>query len=124
MQYKVNILGKPYDLPALTIEVQEQIEAVGALAEEHNAGRITTRDVVWKTHAFVERFAPGAFPSAEEADINELNAAGIAIIETYTAPGRKAKNEADMMKIREVVNQPELKKLLDAIPAVVAASKK
>lgn len=124
MQYKVNILGKSYDLPARTISVEEQIAAVGALDNEYKSGRLTIRETVEKMHAFVESFAPGAFPNLEETDINELNAAAISIIEAYNAPARKIKNDAQMVGVREIVNRPEVKKVLEAVPALSTIDKK
>lgn len=123
MNYKVTILGKSYDLPARTLAVDEQIEAVGSLDAEYNK-RMTRREVVERMHAFVEGFAPGAFPSLEEADTNELTAACTDIIAAYSAPARKAKNEAQMVELREVLNRPEVQKLFAAIPALSAAAKK
>lgn len=63
--------------------------------------RMTRREVVEKMHAFVEGFAPGAFPSLEEADTNELTAACTGIISAYSAPARRARNEAQMTELRE-----------------------
>ncbi len=51
MNYKVNILGKTYDLPARTLAVDEQIEAVGSLDAEYKAKRMTRREVVERMHA-------------------------------------------------------------------------
>lgn len=124
MNYKVTILSKPYDLPARTLAVDEQIEAIGALDDEYKAKRITRREVVEKMHDFVEGFAPGAFPSLEAADTNELTAACTDIISAYAAPARKAKNDTQMAELREVLNRPEVQKLFAAIPALAAASKK
>lgn len=124
MNYKVNILGKSYGLPARTLAVDEQIEAVGSLDAEYKAKRMTRREVVEKMYAFVEVFAPGAFPGLEEADTNELTAACTDIIAAYSAPARKAKNDAQMVELREVFNRPEVQKLFAAIPALSAASKK
>ena len=84
MNYKVTILGKSYDLPARTLAVDEQIEEVGSLDAEYKAKRMTRREVVERMHAFVEGFAPGAFPSLEEADTNELTAACTDIISAYS----------------------------------------
>ncbi len=124
MNYKVNILGKPYDLPARTLAVDEQIEAVGSLDAEYKAKRMTRREVVEKMYAFVEVFAPGAFPGLEEADTNELTAACTDIISAYAAPARKVKNDAQTVELREVLNRPEVQKLFAAIPALSAAAKK
>lgn len=124
MNYKVNILGKSYDLPARTLAVDEQIEAIGALDAEYKAKRMTRREVVEKMHSFVEGFAPGAFPSLDEADTNELTAACTDIISAYAAPARKAKNDTQMAELREILNRPEVQKLLTAMPALSAASKK
>lgn len=123
MNYKVNILGKPYVLPARTLAVDEQIEEVGSLDAEYKAKRMTRREVVERMHAFVEGFAPGSFPSLEEADTNELTAACTDIIAAY-APARKAHNDAQMVELREVLNRPEVQKLFAAIPALSAVSKK
>lgn len=124
MTYKVTIQGKSYDLPARTLAVDEQIEAVGELDREYTAKRMTRREVVEKMHSFVEGFAPGAFPSLEEADTNELTAACTDIISAYASPARKSKNDAQMVELREILNRPEVQKLLAAMPALSAASKK
>lgn len=124
MTYKVNIQGKSYDLPARTLAVDEQIEAVGELDREYTAKRMTRREVVEKMHSFVEGFAPGAFPSLEEADTNELTATCTDIISAYASPARKSKNDAQMVELREILNRPEVQKLLAAMPALSAASKK
>ena len=124
MNYKVNILGKTYDLPTWTLAVDEQIEEVGSLDAEYKAKRMTRREVVERMHAFVEGFAPGAFPSLEEADTNELTAACTDIISAYSTPARKAKNDAQMVELREVLNRPKVQKLFAAIPARSAAYKK
>lgn len=118
MNYKVNILGKPYDLPARTLAVDEQIEAVGSLDAEYKAKRMTRREVVEKMYAFVEAFVPGAFPSLEDADTNELTATCTDIIAAYSAPARKAKNDAQMVELREVMSRPELQKLLTMLNAM------
>lgn len=118
MNYKVNILGKSYDLPARTLAVDEQIEAVGSLDAEYKDKRMTRREVVEKMYAFVEVFAPGAFQGLEEADTNELTAACTDIISAYAAPARKAKNEAQIVELREVMNRPELQKLLTMLNAM------
>lgn len=118
MNYKVNILGNSYDLPARTLAVDEQIEAVGSLDAEYKAKRMTRREVVERMHAFVEGFAPGAFPSLEEADTNELTAACTDIISAYSAPARKTHNDAQMVELREVMNRPELQKLLTMLNAM------
>lgn len=124
MTYKVTILGKSYDLPARTLAVDEQIEAIGVLDREYMAKRMTRREVVEKMHSFVEGFAPGVFPSLEEADTNELTAACTDIISAYSAPTRKAKNDAQMVELREILNRPEVQKLLAALPALSAVSKR
>lgn len=124
MTYKVTIQGKSYDLPARTLAVDEQIEAVGELDREYTAKRMTRREVVEKMHSFVEGFAPGAFPSLEEADTNELTAACTDIISAYASPARKSKNDAQMVELREILNRPEVQKLLAAMPALSAVSKK
>ena len=124
MNYKVNILGNSYDLPARTLAVDEQIEAVGSLDAEYKAKRMTRREVVERMHAFVEGFVPGAFPSLEEADTNELTAACTDIISAYSATAQKSKNDAQMVELREVLNRPEVQKLFAKIPALSAASKK
>lgn len=124
MNYKVTILGKSYDLPARTLAVDEQIEAIGALDDEYKAKRMTRREVVEKMHTFVEGFAPGALPPVDEVDTNDLFVYCANIIETYDAPARKDRNDVEMAKLREVMNRPEVQKLLAAIPALAAASKK
>lgn len=55
MNYKVNILGKSYDLPARTLAVDEQIEEVGSLDAEYKAKRMTRREVVERMHAWRTR---------------------------------------------------------------------
>lgn len=113
MTYKVKINGKDYILPPRTLQVDEQI---GSLDGKYDAGEMSRRDVMEAFHAFVETMAPGAFPSLEEADTNELMKAALDIIAAYDAPAQKAKVEAQMSAARELLKNPEIQKLLSVVP--------
>lgn len=116
MTYKVKINGKVYILPPRTLKVDEQIEEIGSLDGKYDAGEMSRRDVMEAVHAFVETMAPGAFPSLEEADTNELMKASLDIIAAYDVPAQKAKVEAQMSAARELLKNPEIQKLLSVVP--------
>lgn len=116
MTYKVKINGKDYILPPRTLQVDEQIEEIGSLDGKYHAAEMSRRDVMEAIHAFVETMAPGAFPSLEEADINDLLKASLDIIAVYDAPAQKAKVAAQMSDTRELLKNPEIQKLLSVAP--------
>lgn len=116
MTYKVKINGKEYILPPRTLQVDEQIEQIESLDGKYDAGEMSRRDVMEAVHAFVETMAPGAFPSLEEADTNELLKASLDIIAAYDAPAQKAKVEAQTSTARELLKNPEIQKLLSVVP--------
>lgn len=112
MSYKVTILGKNYDLPPRTLSVDEGIEEMSKLDTRYTTGEITRREAVEKMHAFVESLAPGALPAAEEVDINDLLKGCLDIIAAYDAPARKARSEAQLAEIKDLMARPEVQKLL------------
>lgn len=116
MTYKVKINGKEYILPPRTLTVDEQIEEIGSLDGKYDAGEMSRRDVMEAIHAFVEAMAPGAFPSLEEADTNELLKASLDIIAVYDAPAQKARVAAQMSDTQELLKTPEIQKLLSVAP--------
>ena len=116
MTYKVKINGKDYILPPRTLQVDEQIEEIGSLDGKYHAAEMSRRDVMEAIHAFVETMAPGAFPSLEEADTNELLKASLDIIAVYDAPAQKAKVAAQMSDTLELLKNPEIQKLLSVAP--------
>lgn len=113
--YKVTILGKNYDLPARTLDVDERIEVVGNLAKRYASGDMTRREVVQAQHDFVEFVAPGSIPPVEEVDTNELLRACVDIINVYNAPAMEAQAEAQAAKIRKIMEKPDVKKAIDAV---------
>lgn len=112
MSYKVTILGKSYDLPARTLSVDDGIETMSNLNEKYKSGEITRRETIEQMHEFVYELAPGAFPSVEEVDTNDLMKAVMDIITAYDAPARKARNEARLAEAKEILSRPEIEKLL------------
>lgn len=112
MSYKVTILGKVYELPARTLDVDESIEDMSRLDDEYQNGEITRRDAVVQMHGFVEELAPGALPSVDEVDTNDLLKACLDIIAAYDAPARKAKSEAKLAEVKDLLARPEVQKLL------------
>lgn len=112
MVYKVTILGKAYDLPARTLAVDDQIEAVAETNRLYQAGEITRREAVTRLYGFVEQLAPGALPALEETDTNDLMRSCYDILSTYSAPDQKAKTEAQLSQVRELLGKPEVQKLL------------
>ena len=118
MSYKVTIFGKSHDLPPRTLSVDDGIEAMSKLDNQYKSGEITRRDAVVQMHNFVESLLPGVLPSVEEVDTNELLKACLEIISAYDAPARKARNEAKLAEVREVLRQPEFNKLVEAAKVV------
>ena len=114
MKYSVTINGKKYELPARTIDVDDKIDAVGALDEQYKGGDITRRECIEKMHEFVEGLAPGALPSAETVDTNDLLRAAFDIVKAYTDPERQMRAESELSGVLEIINRPEVKKLLEA----------
>lgn len=118
MSYTVTILNKKYDLPARTLFVDEGIEAMSKLYEQYNSKEITRRDVVLQMHNFVESIVPGAVPSVEEVDTNDLLKTCLDIITTYDAPARKARTEAKLSDVKELLARPEVQKILSVADKV------
>ena len=112
MSYKVTILGKNYDLPPRTLSVGEDIEEMSNLDARYTSGEITWREEVEKMHAFVESLAPGALPAVEEVDTNDLLKACMDIIAAYDAPARKARSEARLAEVKDLMARPEIQKLM------------
>lgn len=112
MSYKVTIMGKSYDLPARTLTVDDGIEAMSKLDGQYKAGEITRRDAVVQMHNFVESLVPGVLPSVDEVDTNDLLKCCLDIISAYDAPARKAKNEAQIADIKDLLNRSEVQKLM------------
>lgn len=115
MEYKVKFHGKTYDLPARTLAVDEQIEAVVALDAAYSAGQISRLECVEKMYDFAGGLLPGALPPLEETDTNELTALCTDICAVYAAPALKARNDAHMAELRDVLNRPEVQKALAAM---------
>lgn len=112
MSYKVTILGKNYDLPSRTLSVDEDIEEMSGLDKRYESGEITRCEAVTKMHAFVESLVPGALPAVEEVDTNDLLKACLDIIAAYDAPAKKARSEAQLAEIKDLMARPEVQKLL------------
>lgn len=112
MSYKVTILGKSYDLPARTLSVDEGIEAMSNLDKQYNSGEITRRDAIIQMHNFVESLVPGVLPSVDELDTNDLLKACLDIISAYDSPARKARSEAQLAEVKDLLARPEVQKLL------------
>lgn len=112
MSYKVTILGKPYDLPARTLTVDDGIEAMSKLDEKYKSGEITRREAVHDMHMFVDGLLPDVLPPVEEVDTNDLLKACLDIIAAYDAPARKARAEAQLSEVKDLMARPEVQKLL------------
>lgn len=112
MSYKVTILGKNYDLPARTLTVDDGIEAMSKLDDQYKSGEITRSDAVVQMHNFVESLLPGVLPAVDEADTNDILKACLDIIMAYDAPARKAKSEAQLAEVKDLLARPEVQKLL------------
>lgn len=113
MSYKVTINGKSYELPPRTLTVDDKIEELSNLDKRYNSGEITRRDAVAKMHEFAESLAPGAFPVFEETDTNELLKACLDIIAAYDAPARKAKADATINEVKDILNRPEVLRVIE-----------
>ena len=112
MTYKVTIQNKTYELPPRTLAVDEKIEGIAATDKEYQAGEISRREAVERLHGFVEALAHGSLPGVEEVDTNDLMKACEDIITAYDAPARKARAEAKLSEARDLLNRPEVQKLL------------
>ena len=112
MSYKVNILGKTYDLPPRTLAVDDQIAGLVETDRAYQAGELTRREALEQLHAFVLGLAPGSLPPVEEVDTNELMRVCMDIVNAYDAPARKARAEAKLAETRDILNKPEIQKLL------------
>ena len=117
MSYRVTISGKNYELPARTLAVDDLIEGIVQADKAYQNGEITRREAVAQLHQFVETLSPGALPAVDEVDTNELMKACEDIILAYEAPARKARLEARLSEARDVVNRPEVQKLLTLVQA-------
>lgn len=112
MNYKVNILGKSYELPPRTLAIDDQIAGLVETDRAYQAGELTRREAVEKLRAFAVGLAPGCLPPLEEVDTNELMHTCMDIVNTYDAPARKARAEAKLTEARDILNKPEVQKLL------------
>ena len=108
MNYKVNILGKTYDLPPRTLAVDDQIAGLVETDRAYQAGELTRREAVEQLHAFVLGLAPGSLPPVEEVDTNELMHVCMDVVNTYDAPARRARAEAKLAETRDILNKPEI----------------
>lgn len=118
MSYKVTILGKSYDLPSRTLSVDDRIESISKLDEQYMTGEITRRDAVTQMHSFVESLVPGALPAVDEVDTNDLLKACMDIITAYDEPARKARNEAKLKEVKELMSRSEVQNLLKVAPLI------
>lgn len=112
MSYKVTIQGKSYDLPARTLTVDDGIEAMSKLDSQYKKEEITRREAVEQMHNFVDFLIPGVLPPIDEVDTNDLLKACLDIITAYDAPARKAKSEAQLAEVKDLLARPEVQKLL------------
>lgn len=112
MSYTATILNKKYDLPPRTLSVDDSIEEMSKLDTRYTTGEITRREACEKMHAFVESLAPGALPAVEEVDTNDLLKACLDIIAAYDAPAKKARSEAKLAEVKDLMARPEVQKLL------------
>lgn len=112
MSYKVTILGKSYELPPRTLSVDDGIEEISKLDAQYESGEINRRDAVAQMHSFVEFLVPGVLPAVDEVDTNDLLKACLDIITAYDAPARKAKSEAQLAGVKDLLARPEVQKLL------------
>ena len=112
MSYKVNVLGKSYDLPARTLTVDDKIAGLVEIDRAYQMGELSRREAVEQLHAFVVDLAPGSLPAVEEVDTNDLMRVCMDIINAYDAPARKARAEARLAETRDILNKPEIQKLL------------
>lgn len=118
MSYKVTIFGKSYELPARTLSVDDNIEAISKLDWQYKAGEITRLDAVVQMHSFVNSLVPDVLPPVDEVDTNDLLKACLDIIASYDAPARKARSEAQLAEVKDLINRPEVQSLLKAAQSI------
>jgi len=121
MGYKVNLFGRSCELPARTLAVEEQIEEMGALDRRYASGEMTRREVIEAQYAFVDGLIPGVLPPVEELDVNDLLKACLNIVGAYNAPAVKARSEANLAAVKELMARPELQKALQLAAATSTA---
>lgn len=109
MTYKVKINGKEYNLPARTLAVDEQMLEVAELGRRCSSGEIAYSESVKRQYAFVNGLAPGAFPSLEETDINELTIAVVNIASVYTNPSVDAVMSERLEMVHRALNNSRAK---------------
>ena len=97
--------------------MDDGIEAMSKLDEKYKSGEITRRDAVTQMHNFVESLVPGVLLSVDEVDTNDLLKACLDIISAYDAPARKAKSEAQLSEVKDLLNRPEVQKVLAVVNA-------
>jgi hypothetical protein len=117
MNYEVKILGKAYTLPARTLDVDDQIERVSDIDRAYSAGEINRREAVERMYSFVASLAPGAFTEIESTDTNDILKACLDIISAYSAPAIKARAEAKIQEAKDILNRPEIQKVLTLMNA-------
>ena len=116
MGYKVMILGKSYDLPARTLNVDDMIQSISETDRLYQADEITRREAVTRLHGFVEELTPGTLPTLEEVDTNDLMKACLDIIAAYDEPNRKDRMNVRLAEVRDLIKTPEFQKILSAVP--------
>lgn len=116
MGYKVMILGKSYDLPARTLNVDDMIQSISETDRLYQADEITRREAVTRLHGFVEELTPGALQTLEEVDTNDLMKACLDIIAAYDEPNRKDRMNVRLAEVRDLIKTPEFQKILSAVP--------
>lgn len=118
MDYKVKVFGKSCDLPARTLAVDEQMEAIRDLETDYRLRKLSRRECVEKMYALAEALLPEVLPPLEDVDTNELTNACADICAAYAAPVRKARTAAQMEELRETLARPEMQKALAALQAM------
>lgn len=112
MSYKVTILGKSYELPTRTIDIDEQMENINEKCIERDKGQIKRTEFVPYLYNFVTYIVPECLPPIEEIDTNDLEKAAIDILMAYDEPNRKIRNDAQMADVKDLMSRPEVQKLL------------
>lgn len=112
MSYKVTILGKSYELPPRTLDIDAQTEKMNEKCVERDKGQIKRTEFVPFLYDFVTYIVPGCVPSIEEVDTNDLEKAAIDILMAYDEPNRKIRNDLQMAEVKDLMSRTEVQKLL------------
>lgn len=105
---KITIDKKEYELPALTLDIADKLDALYSAENERAKGKITLREILTKEYEFLNDVM-GYEATAEilkcddveRVDLTKVSLAVIDIVKAYEEPTKKKRFEYDQKEIRE-----------------------